>query len=607
MPSPTAHNETTITFPVVKINGANLETSMMDRMLDLVIDSSMNMPDMVVVTFDDERLELINGDSFPLGGKIEIELSSREDPRQTKPVFKGEIVAIEPEFLEGMRAVLVVRGYDKSHRLHRETQTKVWTETKDSDIASTIAGNAGLSAQVDTTTEVYKHVFQDAQTDMAFLQQRAERIGYEVFVQDEKLYFRKPDPSGNAVELEWGENLISFRPRLTVANQVNEVTVKGWDPLKKEAIVGKATSSKTSPEIGLGEWGGSSAQSALSAAKKLQVRHPVQSQADADNVAKAILNDINSGFIEAEGEALGVPDLKAGMLVKVTSIGSKFSGKYKLTAVRHVYTADGFTSHFTVEGARPQVLSRLLADQRTSAWSGVVPAIVTNNEDQENDWGHIKVKYPWLDDSKESFWARLTGPGMGAERGIYFMPEVNDEVLVAFEHGDFNRPYIIGGLYNGKDKPADPLSAVVASGKVKTRTIRTRTGHVIRFVDEDSGQEHIEIIDAKQKTSIKMDTANETITVKSSKDIAIEAQSNINIKAGTDISLNADGQISIAATRGLILQGQNVDLSAKTSASLKANSSMSIQGATLSAQGSASTEVKGGANLTLSGAIIRIN
>jgi uncharacterized protein involved in type VI secretion and phage assembly len=97
----------------------------------------------------------------------------------------------------------------------------------------------------------------------------------------------------------------------------------------------------------------------------------------------------------------------------------------------------------------------------------VYVAIVTNNN-AEDDYGQVKVKYPWMDDSQESFWARIAGPGGGKQRGLYFLPEVDDEVLVAFEQGDFNHPYIIGGLYNGKDAPPLAVGDVVSGGKVKS-------------------------------------------------------------------------------------------------------------------------------------------
>lgn len=595
-----------IAHPSIKVNGSLVESANMDQLIELVVDSSLHLPDMAVITFHDETLELINSSKFPLGAPLEISMSDYENPRSPKVMFKGEIVALEPEFNEGVLATLTIRGYAKSYRLHRETKTKAWINVTDSDIATVIASNAGLSPDVESTSEVFKHVFQSALTDMAFLQQRAMRIGYEVFVQDEKLHFRKPDPTGSQVELEFGKVLRSFRPALSVADQVNEVTVKGWDVQKKEKITGVASASPTAPSIGLGQWGGQAAQSAISAAKKIQVRRPVQSQADAESVAKAILNEVNSGFIEAEGESDGQPDLKAGMLVKITKLGDKFSGVYKLTAIRHVYNPDSFTSYFTVEGSRPRILTQLLREQESEYWGGVVSAIVTNNQSDEGDWGMVKVKYPWLEDTEESFWARLTGPGIGPDRGLYFLPEVNDEVLIAFEHGDFNRPYILGGLYNGKDAPPEAIGTVVQGGNVETRIIKTRAGHIIRLTDT-SGSEKIEIIDSKTEMSMAFDSASKTIKVGSQGKVDVVAQQDIKLEATGNISITATGKIDIEATQGLTLNGMTVDLSAQSSATLKANAQMTVQGASTKVQGQATTDVIGGASVAIQGGLVRIN
>ena len=97
----------------------------------------------------------------------------------------------------------------------------------------------------------------------------------------------------------------------------------------------------------------------------------------------------------------------------------------------------------------------------------------------------VKVKYPWLDNEHESNWARVASPGAGATRGLLMTPEVNDEVLVAFEHGDMNRPYVVGGLWNGKDKPQ---RVAAKNGKVEFRSLKTRVGHEIMLQDGEGAR-----------------------------------------------------------------------------------------------------------------------
>src|SRR6516162_486840 len=93
---------------------------------------------------------------------------------------------------------------------------------------------------------------------------------------------------------------------------------------------------------------------------------------------------------------------------------------------------------------------------------GLVVGIVTNNKDPDG-LGRIKVKFPWLDDKLESWWARLAYPMVGKKMGFFYLPEINDEVLVGFEHGDVRFPYILGSLYNGVDKP--PAAGAADKGR----------------------------------------------------------------------------------------------------------------------------------------------
>ena len=122
--------------------------------------------------------------------------------------------------------------------------------------------------------------------------------------------------------------------------------------------------------------------------------------------------------------------------------------------------------------------------------------------------GQVKVKFPWLA-SDESAWARLAAPMAGAGRGFYFLPEMNDEVLVAFEQGDINRPYVIGCLWNGRDAPPEPASNVVgAHGKVNQRILKSRLGHTIT-IDDSPAAPSITIVDKTGKNFVKLESPDQ--------------------------------------------------------------------------------------------------
>lgn len=212
-------------------------------------------------------------------------------------------------------------------------------------------------------------------------------------------------------------------------------------------------------------------------------------------------------------------------------------------------------------------LYSLLADtekqeEKHKKIQGVVIGVVTNNEDPDG-MGRVKVKFPWLSEEDESNWARVASPMAGKERGIYFLPEVDDEVLVAFEHGDMRFPYIIGSLWNGTESP--PVTN--DDGKNNVRIIKSRSGHVISLNDED-GKEKIEIIDKSEKNSIVIDTSENTITVTADKDITISAPQgtitldgeNVEIIASADIKVEAGGKVDVIASAAMKIKGSTVDI-----------------------------------------------
>lgn len=187
---------------------------------------------------------------------------------------------------------------------------------------------------------------------------------------------------------------------------------------------------------------------------------------------------------------------------------------------------------------------------------GVVIGVVTNNRDPEK-LGRVKVNFPWLTEDDESHWARVATMMAGPGRGSFFLPEVNDEVLVAFDHGDVRFPYIIGALWNGVDKPPQDN----ADGENNLREIKSRSGHIIRLDDTDGG-EKIEIIDGSGSNSIVINTSENTITITADADITIESSSGVLKFSGVGIEMTSQAGVKIEAT-------QNIDLNASAQLNIK--------------------------------------
>jgi uncharacterized protein involved in type VI secretion and phage assembly len=201
-------------------------------------------------------------------------------------------------------------------------------------------------------------------------------------------------------------------------------------------------------------------------------------------------------------------------------------------------------------------------ESRAGRISGVVIGLVTNNQDPDG-LGRVKVKFPWLSDTDESQWARIAAPMAGNERGFYTLPEVDEEVLVAFEHGDMRFPYVLGALWNGKDKP--PASN--DDGKNNVRVLKSRSGHVIRLNDED-GKETIEIIDRSEKNSIVIDTAKNAIVITVDGDLTLSATKGtitldaktVAIKSSADTAIEAGSTMEAKATGTMTVKGATVNI-----------------------------------------------
>jgi uncharacterized protein involved in type VI secretion and phage assembly len=179
---------------------------------------------------------------------------------------------------------------------------------------------------------------------------------------------------------------------------------------------------------------------------------------------------------------------------------------------------------------------------------GVAFAVVTNNKDPDQ-LGRVKLKLPWMADAAETDWARVVSPMAGKDRGLYFLPEVDDEVLVAFEHGNPESPYVLGALWNGKDKPPETNR----DGKNDVRTIKSRSGHVIRLTDTKDG-ETIEIVDMSAKNSIVISTKDNRITIKADADIVIEAGKGKLALQGNGVEITSKAGVKIEAKQNLDLK-----------------------------------------------------
>jgi phage protein D len=590
-----------LSLPIVEVEGigGSEQTRLMADVMEISIEESLNMPAMFTLILHnpyapshtddmgDNTRPWLDNQALSIGKRIKFGFRNSTTEAQEfseevveECLLEGEITAIETHFLEDREAPIIIRGYDFSHRLHRGRYNRSFINMTDSDIVKKIAGETAIKiGTIDSSGSPHDYVFQENQTNMAFLRQRAARLGFELFVQDSKLHFRKPK-SQESLNLKWLQDIHSFRVHTTSAEQVNEVEVRGWDYQNKKSIVSTKKTENVVTETGHGKGSQNGTKFRSPSPKMIVVNQPIFSPDEADTIAQALCNELGGEFVFADARAEGNPKIRPGCMVQLEGLGDRYSGKYYVTETRHLYDARIYTTEFKVRGLRGGSLFETLAPQtHLKPGQTFLVGIVTNNKDPES-WGRVKVKFPTLTEDHESHWARVVGVGAADDRGFDCLPEVNDEVLVAFEHGDIHRPYILGGVWNGKDAPPEKVDDSVQDGKVRLRTVKTRTGHILQFVEEDkggskagvyittSGGHKVRINDSDRKVEIETNGGHKltmddngigSISMSSTGSISIDARTSIDIRANTSISINGN-TISIKAPGPVTVQGTPIAL-----------------------------------------------
>lgn len=653
----------TTVAPTVSINSIDLLPTVQPKLKRTVVDTRLHLPDMFELTFEDSENSVIEQLMVRIGSLVEIYGGASGSP-QAECLIKGEVTSIEGEY-HGLTIYTIIRGYEKAHRLQRNSRTRTFVDMKDSDIASKIAQEAGfMETDISNTSTTHRHVSQISQTDWDFLRLRAQEIGFETGVAQGKFFFRKASsakPEGGALgaaasavgdaaaslagggppTLTFQQNLQWFRPRRSAANIPKDVEVRVYDYKQAEVVVGSAPlktgTAKLDDDPDPGALAGSftglpfpiptlpqipglpslglmpSMTARVVCNRPLDWGSPTSSAVD--EMAKGVAEHLASTILEAEGVAYGNPGIQAGKKVKIAGVAEEFTGEWIVTAARHEFESEigGYSTYFEVSGRHDRTLLGLAslgnASVRPSTIEGNVVGVVTNNNDPDK-MGRVKLGFPWLAPFYESDWARVVQVGMGKEWGNLFLPEVGDEVLVGFEFGDSRRPYVIGGLLNGKSSHPLLASAVKSSGlsaQIVKRGIVSRTGNQLAFEDEipspltpkPATTSKITLGDADAKLQITFDVVNGELNIVCNGGamnpigkISIEQKS-----SGGEISVKSAGNVTIEA-------------SAPGKLTLKGGTGVVIDGGTANVEvkGTAGVKLDGGGGLVeLSGSMVKLN
>jgi uncharacterized protein involved in type VI secretion and phage assembly len=470
-------------------------------------------------------------------------------------LLEGEITGVEVNYEDGHTAQVVVRGCDLSHRLHMGKHFRSFVNVTDGDIVNTIARENQLQMGDVDSTPVNKYVCQQNETDFDFLKQRAAMLGFECFMQDRKLHFRKPREQA-ALELVWRRDLHGFHVRRNVTQQVKSVSAAVYDPATKRS----ETTVYTRQDNGvLTKTGAGTGTEIVSGHYPMDINYHIThvNLSQNDQLAQGVLDRLSGDLVMADAVAEGDPRLRPGRIVNISGLGTNQNGTYYVTNTRHLYDTRKYVTEFTVRGGRGANLALPAVPNRPKLQPGQahLVGIVTNNNDPDG-MGRVRVKFPTLSEQHESDWARVVAPGAGNQRGFWCLPEVGDEVVVCFEQGDIHRPYVLGGVWNGSDAPPDSQGETV--NPVHLRTFATRKGHRMTYADETAGgyKQGIHIISYKGY-KIVIDEESDFLEVRTpgghylkmddrGKSVTLHSTGSLTISAST-IKIEATGSMQIDA------------------------------------------------------------
>lgn len=432
---------------------------------------------------------------------------------------------------------------------------------------------------LESTSGTMAFSVQYRETEFEYIMRLATGSGLFAFYDGQKFHMMKASSTG-AQSLSWRETLGTFTMGLGTAPY--DFASQGWDPEGKAPLDSSLTgvpSGASPPNLKGNPFKASDeiySKVGFTSADKASDLSSVDSTLERKKKAAA------GSMVVCHGESI-VPAVKVGQCVDIQNM-SKLNGQYWVESITHILDDSG-QYHNEFE-ATPLGMAFPAPVASRSPMTDLQTALVTDNNDP-NKQGRVKVKFPWSNE-EDMPWLRVMTPHAGGERGWYCIPEVDDEVLVGFEHGNADMPVVLGSLYNGVDLPPSDTVKNDNMGKM----FMTMGGNQILFDDTD-GSQKITIAHGDGDNSIVLDLGGPSITIESQGDISIK---------GTTISLEStQGDIKVKSA-GAVKQEASQDMQLKGGMNFKAEGSLNCD-----LKGGLNSKLEGGAMVTVKGAIVKIN
>lgn len=549
-----AENPQAVMYAIL-IDDAQIETHL--PVVSIVIDREVNKIPSAVITFVDgdvstQTFAISNEERFVPGKRIEIKLGYQTGP---KTVFKG-IVISHGNRITNNSSELIVNCRDAAVKMTVQKKYAHFNDLTDSDLAEQIIGGYdGLQKEIEPTTVSHKNLLQYNLTDWDFLLQRFDTMGLFCLVEDGKVAAKKPDLQKEKVlDVVYGATLMEYQATIDARLQSSETSAESWD------FAAQSVNNGTATEPGLQD-AGNIEPTALAENVSFESNNfkytGKWSEEELKALADAKLQKQRLAKIRGKVKFQGTAVVKPGEFITLAGVGDRFSGPLYVSAVHHAYEEGAWLSEVQL-GLEPTWFAEKINPYHPTASQGIVPSIqglqigiVTDIEDPEGEF-RVRVKLPAVNNDEQGVWARVATLDAGNNRGTFFRPEADDEVIVGFLGDDPRQVVILGMLHSSaKASPVSPAAANNEKGYVsrsefklvfddekKSLTIQSPAGKKI-VIDEQAGKI---LIEDENGNKISMESSE--IKLESAANLTLKAGGQLKIEAPT-LSLNGSGTTEI--------------------------------------------------------------
>lgn len=546
----------------LKLNGRDVNPEY--QVISAVVTRGINKistADIILHDGDPASSEFPASDSsdFIPGVDVEIEMGYAN---QNNTVFKGIITAHSVKIRRDQPSLLHLTCKHKAVKLTVGRKNNIFYKKKDSEIIKTLGGSAGVSVSVEATTDKHPEMVQFYSTDWDFMLSRAEANGLFVFTEDTKISVKKPAFSAAPkLSLLYGATIFDFDAEIDARSQYSAVKASAWDAATQKVkkvsgrnpnatTPGNLSSGKLSDTIGLNEF---------------SLNHTGQIP-DTELQQWANAQWLRSQMAKVRGTVCfqGHDGILPGDMIELEGVGNRFNGKVFVSGVRHEFNQYNWETTVSF-GLNPKWFHEEFEDIVSTPAEGLLPAahgltigIVTKLENDPDGEDRVRVTMPLIDPSGEGVWARVACLDAGKERGSFFRPEINDEVVLGFLDDDPRNPVILGQLNSSKN-PAPVQAAdtnhekgfytrdklkLVFNDEKKSITLETPGGQSL-IIDDDAGS-----IEIKDKNGNKIVLDSSGISLESAKDIIVKSSTATKIESGTDLGLKAGTSLKAEGSAG---------------------------------------------------------